>query len=159
LKDIVRTSHARLIRASRSLAGLVAALLLVCACQGQTLIDGYPVRERMCEDPEQLHPDGDGWFCGPMAAFAEARLDEIAPGHVEVVSVEHYQHDYRMANGDRPFLYRSGGSPEIVVVLRLADGTVRAVFVTCGGGPSREPCIEVPPDYWPEEVVPDRTLD
>ncbi|MEA2611658.1 MAG: hypothetical protein QOG32_1384 [Chloroflexota bacterium] len=97
------------------------------------VIDGYQVGEQAS--------------CGdrcPMYAATGARwLDQFAPGHPTITSTAIYVPDLRGVDGGQiPVL--SGGS---VVAMTLADGTVRAVFVSCGA--TAASCTAGPPPQAP----------
>jgi hypothetical protein len=126
----------------RVLAGLGVLALGVVACQGippgvppQTFIEGLPVGESVaCGDED----------CRRFSDFALADLDMREPDHAPVVAIEVYVPDYRTADGQRLLLTRSGGS-DLIVVLRLEDGSVRAAYVGCGAGVEPDHCFLGPP--------------
>ena len=114
---------------------LVAALVALSglACTGQIFLDGLPIGEEVV---------GDARF----EAFALHALDDQAPGHARVTSVEMFVPDYRSADGSVILTVRSGGS-DLIVVVGLADGTRRAFYVGCGVGLDRERCFLGPPEH------------
>jgi hypothetical protein len=94
--------------------GLILALGAVVSLAGcVSVIDGQPVGRRLEADER-------------FSTFAIDTLDRTMPGHAEVVAVELYE------PSPRP-LHRSGGY-DAIVVLRMADDTVRALYVGCGVG-------------------------
>ncbi len=119
----------RSIRIAR-LVSLVGALLLVGACGGRSYVDGYPIGDRQCTDAVV----GD-WLCDGLTAFGTATLDERAPGHAPVSSIEVYRPDFRTADGGHILHTRGTAGGDAIVVIRLADATVRAFYVSCIAGP------------------------
>ncbi len=116
-------------RAGRSIS-VVAVLLLLMACGGRTYVAGFPIGERMCSDAQAVD-----WFCEGLTGFAVSTLDESAPGHAAVASIETYRPDYRTSDGGRILHTRGTAGGEAIVVLRLADDTVRSFYVGCIAGP------------------------
>ncbi len=144
--------HAHVSRLIASVRGVVALGVLalgVVACQAgippQTFIDGLPVGDRATWGVR----DGDRatWGVRDGDRFSEvalADLDSSEPDHPPVVAIEAYTPDYRTADGQRLLLVRSGGN-DLIVVLRLEDGSVRAVYVGCGAGVEPDRCFLGPP--------------
>jgi hypothetical protein len=135
----------RSIASVRGIAALVGLALGVVACQAgippQSFIDGLPVGESVAWD--NVH----GGY--RFSDFALADLDSREPDHAPVVAIEAYIPDYRMADGQRLLLVRSGGN-DLIVVLRLEDGSVRAIHVGCGAGVEPDRCfVGGPPPYIP----------
>lgn len=129
-------------RRSRPSLAVVLLLLLVAGCNGQTFVDGYPIGERRCSDAETaewLNVHGRSW-CDTFKNFARQSLDMVAPEHAQVVTVDVYNPGY-----GEILALRSGGS-DLVVVLRLADDSVRSFYVGCGMGADNERCF-FDPDY------------
>lgn len=126
-------------RAARSMS-LVALLCLVTACGGRTYVDGLPIGERIC-----LNAQATDWFCDGLRGFAGSTLDETAPGHAPVASVELYRPDYRTSDGGKVLHTRGTAGGEAIVAFRLADDTVRAFYVGCIAGPWGE-AASPPPD-------------
>lgn len=58
--------------------------------------------------------------------------------------IEAYVPDYRTADGQRLLMTRSGGS-DLIIVMRLEDGSVRAAYVACGAGVEPDLCFLGPP--------------
>jgi hypothetical protein len=124
-------------RTAKSIS-VVALLVLLTACGGRTYVDGLPIGERVCSEA----PD---WLCDGFTDFAASTLDTTAPGHAPVTSVEAYRPDYRGPNG-KPVLHNRGtAGGEAIVVFRLADDTVRALYVGCIAGPWGG-AVSPPPD-------------
>jgi hypothetical protein len=111
----------------------------VVACQAgippQSFIDGLPVGESVACGVED---------CRRFSDFALADLDSSEPDHPPVVAIEAYVPDYRTADGQRLLLTRSGGY-DLIIVLRLEDGSVRAAYVGCGAGVEPDRCFLGPP--------------
>jgi hypothetical protein len=134
--------HADVSRSIASGRGIVAFGVLalgVVACQAgippQSFIDGLPVGESVaCGDED----------CRRFSDFALADLDSSEPDHPPVVAIEAYVPDYRMPDGQRLLLTRSGGY-DLIIVLRLEDGSVRAAYVGCGAGVEPDRCFLGPP--------------
>ncbi len=82
------------------------------------VIDGYQVAEQA--------PCGDR--CPMYAATGARWLDQFVPGHPAITSTAIYVPDVRGPDGGRIPL----GNGDSVVAMTLADGGVRAVFVSCG---------------------------
>jgi hypothetical protein len=114
---------------------LTAAAAVVAACGSAPKVDGVPIGERV---------DCGGRACDAEIAFARSWLDAAAPGHAPVLQVEIHAADYRNANGEQILLARSGG-PTVAAVLRLEDGTIRAVLVGCGIGIDPDTCMVIDP--------------
>ncbi len=95
----------------------------------RTFIDGYPVGGHVCPAPNEA------WWCNAGTAFAAATLDKRSPGHAPVTSIEAIEADYRAPNGERLTRTYGTAAADGVFVLRLADGTVRAFYLTCLAGP------------------------
>jgi hypothetical protein len=111
----------------------VALVALVAGCSGlfaPPRVDGIPIGSTA--------PCSYG-NCDRETAFARAWLDTKAPGHAAVRAVEIHLPDYRAANGDHLLLTRSGGRT-VVAVLRLEDGSIRAVLIGCGVGVEPDRC-------------------
>jgi hypothetical protein len=115
-------------------ASVLLAVLSLAAvgCQTRTIVDGLPIGQRT---------EGDSRF----EAFAVATLDDLVPGHAPVEGVEMYTPDFRTPDGSVILVTRSGGH-DLVVVLRLADGVVRAFYIGCGVGLDTERCFLGRPD-------------
>lgn len=90
-----------------------------------TVVDGQQVGQRA---------DADERF----VKFAVDTLDDTEPGHAEIVAVEAYE-------PHPPRGPRSGGR-DLVIVLRIADGSVRALYVGCGVGVEVDRCFLGPQD-------------
>ena len=119
----------------RACLALTALAALVVACGSAPRVDGIPIGE----------PVGcGGGTCDAEIAFARSWLDGAAPGHAPVRQVEIHAADYRNANGEQILLARSGG-PTVAAVLRLEDGTIRAVLVGCGIGIDPDRCAVIDP--------------
>jgi hypothetical protein len=114
---------------------LAALTALVVACGAAPKVDGIPIGERV---------DCGGGSCDAEIAFARSWLDAAAPGHAPVRQVEIHAADYRNANGEHILLARTGG-PTVAAVLRLEDGTIRAVLIGCGIGIDPETCMVIDP--------------
>ena len=127
-----QSRRARVVRGSLVLTALTA---LVVACGSAPRVDGIPIGERV---------DCGGGTCDAEIAFARSWLDAAAPGHAPVRQVEIHAADYRNANGEQILLARSGG-PTVAAVLRLEDGTIRAVLVGCGIGIDPDACAVIDP--------------
>jgi hypothetical protein len=128
-----------MVASNRGIAALGVLVLGIVACQAgvppQTFIDGLPVGESVaCGDED----------CGRFSDFALADLDTREPDHAPVVAIEAYVPDYRTADGQRLLLTRSGGS-DLIIVLRLEDGSVQAAYVGCGAGVEPDRCFLGPP--------------
>jgi hypothetical protein len=143
--------HADVSRSIASVRGIVAVGVLalgVIACQAgippQTFIDGLPVGDRATWGVRE----GDRF-----SAVALADLDSSEPDHAPVVAIEAYVPDYRMPDGQRLLLTRSGGY-DLIIVLRLEDGSVRAVYVGCGAGVEPDLCFVGPPSSLPSRGEP-----
>jgi hypothetical protein len=116
---------------------LTALTALVAACGSAPRVDGIPIGERV---------ECGGRTCDAEIAFARSWLDAAAPGHAPVRQIEIHAADYRNANGEQILLARGGG-PTVAAVLRLEDGTIRAVLVGCGIGINPDACAVIdPPD-------------
>jgi hypothetical protein len=109
---------------------IVALLSLVMACGGRTYVDGLPIGQRMCADPQLAD-----WLCDGLTAFASSTLDSTAPGHAPVASVEMYRPDFRTSDGSSILHTRGTAGGEAIVAFRLADDTVKAFYVGCIAGP------------------------
>jgi hypothetical protein len=129
---------------ARPLAGqalsFIIAMTLVVACGGRTYVDGYPIAERTCADAQ-----AEAWLCAGFTDFAVSTLDATTPDHAPVAAVETYRPDYRDANGGTILHTRGTAGGDAIVVLRLADDTVRAFYVGCFAGPWGE-ADRPPPD-------------
>ncbi len=128
-----------MIASVRGIAAFGLLALGIIACQEgippQTFIDGLPVGDRATWGVRE----GDRF-----SEVALAELDSREPNHAPVVAIEPYVPDYRTADGQRLLLTRSGGY-DLVIVLRLEDGSVRAVYVGCGAGVEPDRCFVGPP--------------
>jgi hypothetical protein len=109
---------------------VLAAAAAGCGVLPRPTVDGIPIGERA---------DCDAGRCDRESAFARSWLDARAPGHAPVRQVDIRLPDYRTANGDRILLTRSSGRT-VVAVLRLEDGSTRAVLMGCGIGVHPEEC-------------------
>jgi hypothetical protein len=116
----------------RALTLLAVLSLAAVGCETRTIVDGLPIGQRT---------EGDSRF----EAFALATLDDVAPGHAPVESVEMYVPDFRTPDGSAVIANRSGGH-DLIVLLHLADGSVRAFYIGCGVGLDTERCFLGPPD-------------
>jgi hypothetical protein len=129
----------RLIASVRGIAALGVLALGVGACQAsfpsQRFIDGLPIGEPAACSVEE---------CRRFFDFALVELDSREPNHAPVVAIEAYVPDYRTADGQRLLLTRSGGY-DLIVVLRLEDGSAQAVYVGCGAGVEPDLCFVGPP--------------
>ncbi|HEY7130821.1 MAG TPA: hypothetical protein VH440_01160 [Candidatus Limnocylindrales bacterium] len=131
----VRASTAnprRGIRAWKTLAPIIvlAGAASACGVLPRPTVDGIPVGGRAgC----------DAGACNREIAFARSWLDAKAPGHAPVRQVEIRLPDYRTPNGDQILLTRSSGRT-VVAVLRLEDGSTRAVLMGCGVGVHPDEC-------------------
>jgi hypothetical protein len=96
------------------------------------VVDGYPFG-----GPADCKASGSQ--CALYVAEAERWLDSIVPGHAAVSDVEAYLPDYRNAEGSQLIADGSGGR-SLIMVLTLADGSIRAVQVQCGIGVQPELC-------------------
>ena len=125
--------------------GLVVAAVLIAAIGAAWLgivqvtlpppvIDGYPIGL-----PAQC-----GDTCARATATASGWLDASAPRHAPVERIELFDPDYRDANGNYIIADGSGGHA-VIAVIHLADGTVRAIQVTCGIGIDPNACITSAP--------------
>jgi hypothetical protein len=135
----------RLIASVRGIAALGVLALGVIACQAgippQSFIDGLPVGDAVAWD--------DVYEGYRFSDFALADLDSSEPNHAPVGAIEAYVPDYRMADGQRLLLTRSGGN-DLIIVMRLEDGSVRAIHVGCGAGVEPDRCfVGGPPPYIP----------
>jgi hypothetical protein len=70
-----------------------------------------------------------------MTGFAASTLDDTAPGHAPVASVETYRPDYRAPDGGTILHTRGTAGGDAIVVFRLVDDSVRAFYVGCHAGP------------------------
>ena len=115
------------------MAFVLVALSLVACSQlvGSPRVDGLPIGEpAACTE----HDD-----CAREIAFARRWLDSATPGHAPIRSVEIHVPDYPLQQA------RSGGRT-VVAVLRLEDGSTRALLLGCGVGIDPEPCgVMAPP--------------
>jgi hypothetical protein len=116
----------RLVFAAIVLAVGLGGWLALIRSDAPTVIDGYTLGE-----PAQCASR-----CERYGEIARAWLDEAVPGHAETVITE-------LWTLDRILMVRSGGR-DYVVLLRLADGTTRAVVVGCGVGIDPDRCFTVP---------------
>jgi hypothetical protein len=101
---------------------LLASVLMLSACSTpgpQTFIDGFPVGDRVTADQHFID-------------FASTTFDKASPGHPAVTVGDMYVPDYRMPDGQRYIIAATGGEIR-VVVLHLADDSVKAFLVGCGG--------------------------
>jgi hypothetical protein len=128
---------------------VVALLLLVTACGGRTYVDGFPIGERMCSDARAVD-----WLCDGLTGFAASTLEETAPGHELVASVETYRPDYRASDGGTILHTRGTAGGEAIVVFRLAGDTVRAFYVGCIAGPWGEAESPAPDDVHCDLMTP-----
>lgn len=117
-----------MIASVRGIAAFGVLALGIIACQSglpaPTFVDGWPIGETVACGVRD---------CGPFFDFAVADLDTSEPDHAPIVAIEAYVPDFRTWDGQRLLLTRSGGS-DLIIVLRLEDGSVRAAFVGCGVG-------------------------
>ena len=119
----------------RLLAASVLVLAAIVACSsepgaGAPVVDGYPLGDiATCEGGCQRFVDA-----------ASEWLDLALPGHALVVAAE-----VRRLGVDILFT-RSGSNGDFVVVLRLDDGSTRAIFVMCGVGIDPDRCSTMPAD-------------
>lgn len=94
------------------------------------MIDRYPVGEvAACGDS-----------CAVYASTAARWLDTNVPRHPPVVSTAFYVPDLRGPDGGRIPL----GSGAYIVAMTLGDGSIRAVFVSCGVGAGPGSCAAGP---------------
>ena len=107
--------------------GTIAAFWLV--SDRRTFIDGYPVGEHVCPQPNP------SWWCDAGTAYANAALDNAKPGHAPVTSVEVFDANYRAADGSRLTRTYGTAGADGVFVLRLADGSAEASYLACLAGP------------------------
>jgi hypothetical protein len=113
------------------LAGLVIAGL-VAGC-GPTLIDGVPVGTTVhCLDEPNDERDGPPEYCAPLEAAARAVLEARYPDHAAVDAVEIRNPDYRTKDGLGVMPINSLGAQYLVALVRLADDTAHAFFMSCG---------------------------
>ncbi len=128
-----------MIASVRGIVFLSVLALGIIACHAgfppQTFIDGLPVGDAVACGVEN---------CARFSDFALADLDSSEPDHAPVVAIEAYTPDYRTADGQRLLLARSGGY-DLIIVLRLEDGSVRAAHVGCGVGVEPDRCFLGPP--------------
>ncbi len=129
---------------SRVVVGLFTAIVLAaCSNTGSNgQVDGWSIGEGGPCSP-------DAQQCQQMVEAATERLANRDPFHAPIVEVAvHKEGPYPNRDGEMAPLFRSGGSPD-VVVFRLADGTRRAIGVkyvlgdeiptTFDHGPQRRP--------------------
>jgi hypothetical protein len=121
---------------------VVALLFLAAACGARTYVDGLPIGDPVCSDAQNT----EAWLCDGLTGFARSRLDESAPGHAAIDSVEAYRPDYRGQNGETILHTRGTAGGEAVVVFHLTDDSVRAFYVGCMAGPWGE-ADSPPPDH------------
>jgi len=118
----------RLVKAPRTLrvlgviAGLAVFALIV--TNRPVVVDGYQLGSRA---------DCTTFACDRYVATATDWLDHAAPAQRSITSAE-------LWTLKDVVMVRSGGR-DFVVVLRLADGTARAVVVGCGVGVDPDTCF------------------
>ena len=114
---------------------LLAALVLVglVAGCGPTVIDGVPVGTTVrCLDEPNDERDGPPEYCAPLETAALAVLDARYPDHAAVDAVEIRDPDYRTEDGSSVMPINSLGAQFLVALVRLADDTAHAFFMSCG---------------------------
>jgi hypothetical protein len=112
---------------------LIAVALLLVGCGqvfGPARVDGLPIGDKA--------PCGAG-ECDREIAFARGWLDAASPGHAPIRSVSVHLPDFRDDAGNHILMARSGGRT-VVAVLRLEDGSIRAVLLGCGLGIEPDRC-------------------
>ena len=118
-------------------SGLVAWLAIV-RLNVPTVVDGYPLGE----------PANCAERCPRFRDAASAWLDTTVPGHARVDKIDLFVTNYRDADGSLILMTRSGGT-DYIAVIRLADGSVRAIHVGCGVGIDPDRCFTIPPGAIP----------
>ena len=98
------------------------------------VIDGYPIGPAaQCGDQ-----------CTRLTATVSGWLDVSAPRHSPVERIDLFDPDYRDSNGNQIIADGSGGRA-VIAVIHLADGTQRAIQVTCGVGIDPNACLTSAP--------------
>jgi hypothetical protein len=123
---------------------VLAGLFLV--SQARTYVDGHPVGNHVCQDfnPE---PFTSG-VCDAAMTLGRSMLDDAAPGHAQVATIEVYTSDYRDQYGSHRLRTTGTNAQYAIIVLRLADQSVRAFPVSCMttmGEPDKGGCSPVSP--------------
>jgi hypothetical protein len=116
-----------MIRAAALPAVAIALTATAAACASPNEIEGYRLGQ-----PAQCAP-----ICGQFTDYASAWLDGESPGHAPVGSADVWTLDHIA-------FVRSGSRGDYVVVFRLEDGSVRAIFVGCGMGIDPDRCFTLP---------------
>jgi len=124
------------------------------------VIDGFPVgmATSSCGGSGGVGDGADTWSCEAWHRMASEVLDHREPGHPEIVRYSvHGQDEWNPAFfPDGPPSY--GAGPFMVMVMRLSDGSVRAVGIGCnpgGCGATDDPPMK--PGETPTLCHPDRT--
>jgi hypothetical protein len=120
---------------------VVAALLLGCATpRDASVIDGWEIGPSVSCDH-----GGSPTRCEALVPFAVRALDRLHPGHAPIDTAT--LHEWLPAR-DRVY---SGGPPQVVVI-ELADGTIRAIGVDYFGVSSLPTILEMGGDGEPRIV-------
>jgi hypothetical protein len=131
------TPRARRRGGPSSLLALVLLVFMVGACDvvGQvlpvstgTVIDGFavgPVRLGGCTGTGERN-------CGHWEEMARTELDGLEPEHAPVSGAELHDYDYNNTDVFPDGMPIVGSGPFMIALLRLEDGTVRALGIDCG---------------------------
>lgn len=120
---------------------VMGALLLGCATpRDSSVIDGWEIGPPVsCDDSEPPTR------CQALVPFAVRALDHLQPGHAPIDTATLYEW---LPARDRVY---SGGAPQVVVI-ELADGTIRAIGVDYFGVSSLPTILEMGDDGEPRIV-------
>jgi hypothetical protein len=112
---------------SRTLRACVTAtlVLLVAGCQTQATAGGLALGDRRCTDADMADPNARA-ACDRFMAFGRSTLESAEPAHAPVVAVEVYRDPVHHVFG--------GFGDRSIIVFRLQDHSVRALYVQCGLG-------------------------
>jgi len=119
---------------------VTSCVLLLAGCSGDRRIDGIPVGpEGRGGDGHSLNQD-----------FAMAMLDQQWPGHAPMEGYGWFQPRYRDVDRDANFVRTRPGYVDQVIVIKLTDGTVHALYIGCRENPDLDStnadCFLGPPD-------------
>ncbi len=128
--------HPGHIRFSLLLGACLLALAIGVCGGGPVVVDGYRLGE----------PASCQILCEDFGNEAIRWLDRVSPGRASIDRIELRASDIRNANGDRMLLIRSGSRGDYIVVIHLADGSTRAVYVGCGIGIDPDRCFSADPN-------------
>lgn len=115
----------RLLASALLLGVLGVGVVGVAGPASNRTIEGYPVGDKMCAGEHAVSGDDPYGLCAVMSGTAVGMLKPRA----RVVSIETYADIYHISR-----VYGTGHAQGVVVV-KLEDGTTRAIFLGCVMGP------------------------